>query len=176
MKTKPLGSYGLHPKKIGRYQRAVCKNHHAQIPNVISKNIHAQDIEVTRPELVTLGRAVTQWQFGDWVSLSKITFNDLENNEDRGKLSILVAVAWLQQGEVAKGKKYIMYSLKNGCHKDTILRLLASGVYQSLGTIDKILGQSDSALEKFKQAVEIASPNTAVDLIANARLNNQYNR
>lgn len=172
---KPLGSYGLHPKKVGRYQRAAYKNH-AQISNVISKNVHAQDIEVTKLELVTLVSAVTQWQFGDWENLSKITFNELENCEDKGKLSILVALAWLQLGEVEKGKEYIAYSLKNGCHKDIVLRLLASGVYQSLGAIDKILGKSDSALEKFRQAIEIASPNTAVDLTANARLKNQYNK
>lgn len=171
MKVKHIGSYGLHPKKISRYHRSARRNH-AQRMNVISKNVHNQDVEVTKLEPVMLGKAVTQWQFGDWDSLSKITFNDLENSEDRGKLSILVALAWLQLGDVAKGKEYIVYSLKNGCHKDIVLRLLASGVYQSLGTVDKVLGNSDSALEKFRQAIEIASPNTDTKLFGKLRYDN----
>ena len=177
MKTKYLGSYGLHPKLsrqknqfvFGKRDKVICN--YGCGTDATSMNTQEIIDYSTMSSDIILGRAVTQWQFGDWNSLVKIKTVDIENHDDRDKIAILIAAAWFQLGKSQQGREFVKFAMDNGCSKQLVIQILISGVYQSIGVANQQLNNVEKAQRQFKKSIEIGAPYADADLIIKGRFN-----
>lgn len=135
--------------------------------------VEGRDVPHTGHNPRSLERARTQWQFGDWRSLSEIPWAVLENHPDRGELALLVAAAYLQTGKLSEGKELIGRAIEWGCSRQSTLRTLVSGAHNSLGRACLLTGAHAQGSEHFERAVSIGMPDGDARLLARARANEQ---
>jgi hypothetical protein len=119
-------------------------------------------------------RARTQWQFGDWTSLIKITQESLESHPERAKLGLLVAAAHFQIGELDEARRLIALAQAWGCNRRLLSQVLIAGVHNSLGRSTALNGQLDRANLHFESAVRTVSPSSDVRLLTIARRTQQF--
>lgn len=108
----------------------------------------------TREQVDRLDRARMQWQFGDWASLVAIDWDQVESHPLRGQLALLVGSAYLQLGEQAKARRYLLAARDWGGDREQIARVMVAGVHNVLGRITSIRGEESRALGHFAAAVE----------------------
>lgn len=120
-----------------------------------------------------LERARTQWQFGDWQSLCKMSRDTLQHHPDRAKLALLIAAGLLQNGQDVESRQFIRLSLDWGVSKKLISQILIAGVHNSLGRAASLGNQQHRALQHFENSITIGTPGCAKDLFVDARANNQ---
>jgi hypothetical protein len=116
-----------------------------------------------------LERARTQWQFGDWYSLSQLDRDDLQHHPDRAKLALLAAAGQFQVGEIERARQFIRLALDWGCSEKLLLQILAAGVHNSLGRMSALAGQEVRAFRHFELAIRIGTPGSDTRLLAEAR-------
>lgn len=119
-------------------------------------------------------RARTQWQFGDWNSLIAVDQESLENHPERAKLSLLVAAAHFQIGDLNEARRLIALAQEWGCNRRLLSQVLIAGVHNSLGRATALNGQLDRAHLHFESAVRTVSPNTDLRLLSQARSHQQF--
>ena len=112
---------------------------------------------------------LTQWKFGDWQSLIKITKDQLEHHPEREKLAILVAAGHLQVGAIAVGKDFTKTALEWGCSQRLASQILIAGVHNSLGRAALLAQETDRAIGHFKESITIGVPKSEVTLFVQAR-------
>lgn len=112
---------------------------------------------------------VTQWKFGDWQSLIKITKEQLEHHPEREKLAILVAAGHFQIGGIATAKGFTQIAIAWGCSQRLVSQILIAGVHNSLGRAAVLSHEPDRALSHFKEAITIGAPKSEVTLFVQAR-------
>ena len=83
MKIKFPGSYGLHPKKIVPTKKQPAKDRSCITRETCLENHRNKGCEAVKVEKITLIKAATQWQFGDWTSLSKLLLMILKRMKTR---------------------------------------------------------------------------------------------
>jgi hypothetical protein len=105
-----------------------------------------------------LERAYTQWQFGDWHSLIKLTEEDLQNHPERAKLSLLISIGHHQLGNLVEASQFIRLAQGWGCDPQLIAQHLMSGTYKSLACAAALLGQEESTQKYFEEVWVTASP------------------
>lgn len=120
-----------------------------------------------------IDRARTQWQFGDWDSLAQLQQETLQHNPDRAKLALLAAAGHMQLGSLDKARQLVRLAQDWGCSKNLIGRVLASGVYNSLGKVNAVLDMRDRAYMHFEKAVFMGVPGGDIRLITEARIAKQ---
>jgi cephalosporin hydroxylase len=120
-----------------------------------------------------LERTRTQWQFGDWKSLSNLHRDALEHHPERARLAALVAAGHLQLADTNAARHFIRLALKWGCSKKLVGQILVAGVYNSLGRAAAIAGQQDCAAAYFHSSVAVGTPESDSALIGVARTNHQ---
>lgn len=120
-----------------------------------------------------LERVRTQWQFGDWKSLCKLTRETLQHHPDRAKIALTVAAGHLQMGNNTDARQMIRLARDWGVNKKLVKQILIAGVYNSLGRSATLLGLHQCALKHFKSSVAIGSPGSDLHLITDARANHQ---
>lgn len=120
-----------------------------------------------------LERTRTQWQFGDWESLTKIDRDTLQHHQDRAKLALLAAAGHLQQGNNDAAQKYVRLALEWGCNKKLVSQILIAGVHNSLGRAAAVLGQTKEAKGHIVAAITTGTPGTDIGLLVSARLGTQ---
>jgi hypothetical protein len=118
-------------------------------------------------------RARTQWQFGDWESLAKLDRAVLQHHPDRAKLALLAAAGRLQTEQSAESKQYIQMAQDWGCSKKLVSQILIAGVLNSLGRAAALSGKVEKALVHFGAAVRTGTPGGALQLLTEARMNQQ---
>jgi hypothetical protein len=123
-----------------------------------------------------LEKARTQWQFGDWASLTKITREQLQHHPDRAKLALLVAAGHGQSGNTDKLHQFIRLAGDWGCAKRLISQVLISGVHNSLGRAWLATGANDRATLCFRESLSIGSPGSDLKLLLGARSAEQLNQ
>lgn len=116
-----------------------------------------------------LDRTRTQWQFGDWESLTKLKRDTLQHHPDRAKLALLAAAGRLQTGESNEAKAYIRLAQDWGVSNKLISQILIAGVYNSMGRAAAIGKQQHRSLQHFKSAITIGTPGSDTKLLAQAR-------
>ena len=116
-----------------------------------------------------LERARTQWQFGDWQSLTQLDRDTLQHHPDRAKLALLAAAGRLQTGRDAEAKAYIRLAQDWGVSKKLISQILIAGVHNSLGRAYMAKGEDKPALNHFEDAIRIVQPGADRRLIGEAR-------
>ena len=119
-------------------------------------------------------RSRTQWYFGDWNELANLQRDTIQNHSQRAKLALLAAAGRLQSGADLEAREYIALAKEWGCTNTLISQVLISGVHNSLGRAAAIAGEQTSALKHFQRAIAVGSPESEARLLAQARVNHQY--
>lgn len=120
-----------------------------------------------------LDRSRTQWQYGDWQSLSRLDQDTLQHHPDRAKLAILAAAGHMQLGEIRAAQQFTRLAKEWGCSKKLISQILISGVYNSLGCASALSGQSQKAMAFLETAVTLGTPGGKNRMLAQARMEQQ---
>lgn len=145
---------------------------HANHRPVMLENTAAEPYAIPYDENL-LERARTQWQFGDWDSLSKLGRNTLQHHPDRAKLALLVAAGHMQQGDTQSARQFTQFAQDWGCSKKLVGQVLIAGVYNSLGRASAVIGEELRALKHFETAIAIGTPGSEMRLITQARVGQQ---
>lgn len=116
-----------------------------------------------------LERARTQWQFGDWQSLTQLSRDDLEHHPDRAKLALLAAAGLLQTGNDAEAKRFILLARDCGVGKRLISQILIASVHNTLGRTFIAKGEDKRALNHFEDAIRIVQPGSDSRLLSESR-------
>lgn len=122
-----------------------------------------------------LERARTQWQFGDWESLTRLDRDTLQHHPDRAKLALLAAAGHMQAGRMGEARQFVRLSKDWGVSNQLISRILIAGVHNSLGRTSILLSNQSRANEHFAKSVAIGSPGGELKLLMQARVANQCN-
>ena len=120
-----------------------------------------------------LERSCTQWQFGDWQSLAKISRQILQHHPDRGKLALFTAAGLLQTDEHERAKEFVRLALNWGVTKKQVCQILVAGVHNSLGRVAALGGQEERAYQHFERAVAIGTPGSDSRAFSRVRLLDQ---
>ncbi|NCC85462.1 MAG: hypothetical protein EOM03_15240 [Clostridia bacterium] len=120
-----------------------------------------------------LERCRTQWQFGDWESLTKINRDTILHHPDRAKLALLAAAGHAQVGDRENARLFIRLAQEWGCGKKLVAQILAAGMHNSLGRASVVLGYQTRALDHFEAAVAIGTPGSEGRLLGPARVQEQ---
>lgn len=120
-----------------------------------------------------LERARTQWQFGDWESLTSISRESLQHHPDRAKLAALIAAGHAQCGSTENLQQFIRLAKDWGCSQRLISQVLISGVHNSLGRAAVAAGQAERAKLFFEQAITTGMPGADIKLLSEARTRQQ---
>lgn len=120
-----------------------------------------------------LACACTQWQFGDWAELARIQDETLDKHPDRALLALLSAAGHLQLGHAQRGRSLVKQALADGCSSFVAARVLASGVYNTLGRTAAINGHKGQADAYFTRSIELSPFQNDTRLMAQARVREQ---
>lgn len=134
---------------------------------------HAK-LPVTPYDENLLERSRTQWQFGDWSSLTKLDRNTLQHHPDRAKLALLAAAGHLQTDNPNEAMQHLRLAKDWGCGNTLIVEILAAGVHNSLGRAFAHAGQQDRAFRHFERAILLGAPGSDTRLFAQARSEHQF--
>lgn len=116
-----------------------------------------------------LQRAYTQWQFGDWENLARLSSDSLMANPDRAPLAVLAAAGCLQLNRLDEAKRLVRVAEEWGASHRSICEILVAGVHNSLGRAAAIDNQPNRALAHFERAIESGASGGDFKLLAKAR-------
>ncbi|HNP52607.1 MAG TPA: FkbM family methyltransferase [Nitrosomonas nitrosa] len=117
-----------------------------------------------------LERARTQWQLGDWASLSELNQDTLQHHPDRAKLALLAAAGHMQQGDAQAARKLTRLAQDWGCSKKLISQILVAGVHNTLGRAAAASGQEKRSLKHFETSIAVVMPQSDVRLLGQTRI------
>lgn len=122
----------------------------------VRSGLAEQSIGVTEPpyDAGLLDRCRTQWQFGDWSSLTALRREEVQTHPDKAKLAMLAAAGHQQTGDMQAAKVWAALARDWGCDRKLLARLLVGGVYNTLGKAASAAGQEKRALAHFQQAIK----------------------
>lgn len=120
-----------------------------------------------------LDRALTQWQFGDWSTLAKLDPNDFAQHPRRARLALLAAAGHQQLGHQEETRRLVRLAHEWGCDRTLIARVLISGVYNTLGCANALVGRSAQALGHFEAAMQVGLPGGETRLLGPVRIRQQ---
>ena len=138
-----------------------------------------EQLEIDSPQTLVpfdehlVERARSQWQFGDWESLTSILFDIIQHHPDRAKLALFVAAGHLQSGNVHEAQQLLRFATRWGASKNNLARILIAGVHNSLGRAAALTGQQVRMLKHFESSVGVGTPGADIRLLAKARQNEQ---
>lgn len=116
-----------------------------------------------------LPRTRSQWQFGDWDSLTQLDRDTLQHHPDRAELALLAAAGRLQIDRFDEARCYLRLAEDWGVSKKLISHLLIAGVLNSIGRVYLAKSEEKAALNYFENAIEIVRPDVDRQLIGEAR-------
>jgi len=120
-----------------------------------------------------LEKSRSQWQFGDWDSLSQLNCDALRQHPDKANIALLVAAGKLQIGKVSEARDLLLLARDWGCDKRLIVKILAAGVYNSLGRAYLLTKNNDKSVKSFESSLAIGMPYVDIKLSTKARLSKQ---
>jgi len=141
----------------------------------ISFGVEKLDLSQHAHHKCLLERAYTQWQFGDWHSLIKLTEEDLQDHPECAKLSLLASTGHHQLGDSVKAGQFIRMAQGWGCEPQLIAQFLMSGTYNSLASAAALLGQEEPS-KKYFEKVWVTVSSDVDPLIQQARQLHQLNQ
>lgn len=122
-----------------------------------------------------LEHARTQWQFGDWDSLTKVNLDALQDHPHRAKLAMLVGVAHAQKNNISLSRQLVRLAKDWGCSDLLISQILVAGVHNSLGRAAAAADLREHAVQHFEKAIAIA-PDSDVQFFTQVNLTKQLNQ
>lgn len=121
-----------------------------------------------------LEKSRTQWQFGDWDSLSQISRESLQHHPDRAKLALLAASGRMQTGQTEEARQFLRLAQDWGASKQLVTRVLVAGVHNSLGRASAAAGDTSRAVQHFQSAISTGTPGSDARLLTQARVQQQF--
>ncbi len=118
-------------------------------------------------------KAVTQWRFGNWNALTKLSLDYIKTQSERSTIALLVAAGHLQNNDLQEARQFVWSAKKWGCSKTQISRILIASVHNSLGRAAAVAGQQPRAYRHFKSAILVGTPDCEIKLIAQTRMTEQ---
>ena len=141
------------------------------------REFSGNDIDACSPlvpyDETLLERSRTQWQFGDWESLSQLNQEALQHHPQRAKLALLAAAGRFQLGEENEAHQYIRLALDWGCSPRLVKQILVSGVHNTLGVATALLDSTQRSSAHFRNALKLGGIPGDVDLLVDVRLSRQ---
>ena len=116
-----------------------------------------------------LEKARTQWQFGDWETLSNLTREDIQYHPDRAKLALLVAAGHQQTGNMNLAKKFSQLAQTWGANRKLVSQVLIAGVLNSIARAKMISGNNEQARLRYEESVGTVFPGIDRRLYAESR-------
>lgn len=116
-----------------------------------------------------LQRSRSHWQLGDWASLASLDDDLLKDRPDRAKLALLAAAGHGQMGHPDAMAHCLQRALDWGCDRDLVVRVMISGLSNSLGRASLMLRDEAAAQEHFIDALRAVTPDADIELLARAR-------
>ena len=116
-----------------------------------------------------LEKSRTQWQFGDWQSLTRLTREKVAAHPERAKLALLVAAAHQQTDNLGEVRVWVGLAQSWGVSKQLVSRVLIAGVYQTLGHAALIAQDENKAEKWLNRAVSTGMPGSEARLWSAAR-------
>jgi FkbM family methyltransferase len=92
------------------------------------------------------GRAVTQWQLGDWQGLAEMDLSTLDQDTARAQLAALAACAHLQLGDKTEARRCLAAANRWKCPPQFLVRALAAGVETSMALYHALCGREDKEM------------------------------
>lgn len=120
-----------------------------------------------------LERARTQWQFGDWQSLSQLNRDTLQHHPARATLALLAAAGRLQIDSPDEAREYLRLANDWGVRPKLLCQVIAAGVHNSLGRAAALTGQRYRALKHFESSITVGNPGSDKKLLTQARTGEQ---
>lgn len=120
-----------------------------------------------------LEKSRSQWQFGDWDSLSQLDCDALRQHPDRANIALLVAAGKLQIGRVSEARDLLILARDWGCNKRLMIKIVAAGVYNSLGRAYLLTKNDDKSVKSFESSLIIGMPYVDIKLATKARMSKQ---
>lgn len=117
-----------------------------------------------------LERSRTQWQLGDWASLTQLERDILQHHPDRAKLALLAAAGQMQKNNLAAAQQLVRMAQDWGCSKRMVSQVLVAGVYSSLGKATFLAGDQQHALLHYKTAASLANQKANAVLLAEVQI------
>lgn len=115
-----------------------------------------------------------QWQVGEWHKLTQYAKEELQQQNTKADMALMVAVAWLQLGESEQAKLCITWSQNWGASKSLLAKYLLSGLDNALGLANLTLdSNSDKAIQHLQASLEQGCGDTDIEIALSARLNQQ---
>ncbi|AGX88451.1 hypothetical protein [Candidatus Symbiobacter mobilis] len=111
----------------------------------------------------------TQWQFGDWRSLSQLDRDAMEHHPERARLALLCAAGHAQCGHTDAMRDWVRQAQEWGCPRKLVAQVLISGVQNSLGRAAAVANQPERARLHFERSVRTGMPHSDTALLARAR-------
>jgi hypothetical protein len=93
------------------------------------------------------GRAVTQWQLGDWQGLAEMDLSTLDQDTARAQLAALAACAHLQLGDKTEARRCLAAATRWKCPPQFLVRALAAGVETSMARYHALCGREDKEMQ-----------------------------
>lgn len=153
-----------------RYCNAQSDDNHCQTEaTVVVENGETTNSQLVPYDENLLERSRTQWQFGDWQSLTQLQRETLQHHPDRSKLALLAAAGHQQLGNMSAARQLTRLAQDWGCSKKLISQILIAGVHNSLGRAAAIGGRPQQALQHFENSLKIATPGGDLRLLVRAR-------
>ena len=115
----------------------------------------------------------TQWQFGDWVSLTAIAGESLLHHPDRAEIALFAAAGHHAVGNSAAAKKYTQLALDWGCSKRRVSQILIAGVHNTLARAAAISGNERRSIQHFQASINTGAANSDTKLLIQARVGYQ---
>lgn len=121
-----------------------------------------------------LERARTQWQFGDWQSLTKLDSDAIQHHPQRAKLALLTAAGHFQRGDKNAAYRFVRLAQDWGCSRKLVAQMLISGAHNALACATACLDQPARAAAHLRSAVEIGGVPGDAELLTEARAARQF--
>lgn len=172
---KPKKQFGSVPENF-RFENAEFLRSTARIDQIPAETLERHAAHPLPYDENLLERAHTQWQFGDWESLTKIDRDTLQHHPDRAKLALLAAAGRLQNGNNNEAKQFIRLAQDWGVSKKLVSQILIAGVHNSLGRTKVLFGNQTEAMKCFKTAIALGTPGGDTTLLARGRANEQLSQ
>ncbi|MFT0861688.1 FkbM family methyltransferase [Ancylobacter sp. G4_0304] len=123
--------------------------------------------ETSRLDLLELYRR--KWREGDWEDLATQDLVAIEAHPERARLTLFVAAALSQVGDLAAARSLLRQAAAWGCKRPLIANMMLSMVHNSLGRAAASIKDDAGADEHFAAAIRLVEPHEDAALLARGR-------
>ncbi len=110
----------------------------------------------------------TKWQYGEWEALLSLDPAEIQRDQERAKLMLLVAAAHSHFGNTKDAMTAARQAVSWGCDRRLLARVLISALANSLGRVAASL-DDPAAAEHFQEAIRLVEPRADARLLGRTR-------